>query len=158
MIFLLFGVFTPCFTPNTFVLDVFFFLKQVTYNHVESIVRFNFNANTVQSVSGCGYNLDLITDNVMSFFWVDPSGRLWYPDYSGTQDIYFVRDRSPLGVMDCKPNGNRGRLTRVYITDYVNIYDSKTYPDGYFEMVECKLHFIDGTLQDYKYINRHIMS
>merc|ERR1711860_17959 len=68
MISLLFGVFTPCFTPNTFVLDVFFFLKQVTYNHVESIVRFNFNTNTVQSVSGCGYNLDLITDNVMSFF------------------------------------------------------------------------------------------
>ncbi len=97
-------------------------------------------------------------DNMMSFFWVDPSGFLWCPDYSGTQDIYFVETKFLLGSMKYKPNGNRGKLRRVYITNYVFIYDTKTSPDGYAEIVECRLHFIDGILQDYTYINNHILS
>lgn len=90
-------------------------------------------------------------DNVMSFFWVDPLGQLWSTDYSGTQDIHYHKDKPFYGLIDYRPNGNKGKVYRVYLTDYVNIYSGKSTPDAYCEMVTCRLHFIDGVLQSYSY-------
>ena len=89
--------------------------------------------------------------NVMSFFWIDPSGYMWTSDYSGTQDFHFVEGTEVWRSLRHVPNGNKGKVHRVYLTDYVTIYDTKTAPDGLTELVECRLHIVDGVLQSYKY-------
>lgn len=93
-------------------------------------------------------------DNVLAFFWIDPAGILWTPDYSGTQDIHYRKDKplfGSIGSIEYKPNGNKGKVRRAPLTKYVTIYDSKTSPDGYSEFIECVLHIVDGTLQSYVY-------
>ena len=91
----------------------------------------------------------------MSFFWIDPAGNLWRPDYQGTHSIEYIDDDSVSIWNRIKhvKTGVNGKLQRFYITDYITIYDAKTYPDGLTELVYCKLHFILGKLQSFEYIN-----
>ena len=101
-------------------------------------------------------DIDPYIGGTMSFYWVDPSGLMWTVDFSGTADFVFtdsLKLRERVGYIF---NGNRGRVHRVYLTDYITIYNSKTSPDGLVEFVECRLHFIEGKLQSYTYINNHI--
>lgn len=90
-----------------------------------------------------------------SFYWVDPAGMLWYPDYQGTTAFKFLEgDDIPIWKrMKYVPTGSNGRMLRVYLTNYTTIYNAETGPDGIVDLTYCKLHFVDGILQDYKYIN-----
>ena len=89
----------------------------------------------------------------MSFYWVDPSGVLWYIDYSGTAnfDINDDEDTPIWRRMKIVPNGNKGRIAPYYLTDYVTIYRSRSSPDGMLDTTTCRLHFVDGVLQSYTY-------
>jgi len=89
----------------------------------------------------------------MSFFWVDPIGLLWYIDYGGTAD-FAINDDEDIPIwrrMKVVSNGNKGKVTRYYLTDYVEIYRSRSSPDGHLDTTACRLHFIEGVLQSYSY-------
>ena len=96
----------------------------------------------------------------MTFYWIDPAGAIWYSDYTGISDFVEVDDPNLPEWRKYKaiPNGTHGKVLRHIITDYVTIYTSKTSPDGLVENVECRLHFINGILQDYNYINKYTLS
>jgi len=105
----------------------------------------------------CSANIEQMTniycqtkdlENLLVFFWVDPSGHLWQPDYSGTYDIK-ITDSKIKSVR----SGLNGRMRPYIYTGTVNIYNSHTHPDGYVDWVECKLTFVEGKLQDFIYIN-----
>ena len=89
-------------------------------------------------------------ENLFGFFWVDPSGQLWFPDYAGTYDIT-VSDSEIKSVR----SGQRGRVRPYIYTGEILIGESKTSPDGYVDWVECKLTFIEGKLQQFTYINNY---
>ena len=105
-------------------------------------------------------DIDHWLGGTMTFYWIDPIGAIWYADYTGTADfVQFEGDGLSLRErFKTVPNGNHGKFLRHNITDYVCIYRYETAPDGLSECIECKLHFVDGILQDYKYINNHILS
>ena len=56
------------------------------------------------------------------------------------------------------PTGQRGKVERAYVTDYVTIYDVFNHPDGLQDFVQCRLHFHLGILQGYEYINNSIQN
>ena len=89
----------------------------------------------------------------MSFYWIDPSGALWYVDYSGTTDFVLDDDETTPIWRRLKTisNGNKGKVTRYQLTDYVEIYRSRSSPDGVLDLSRCRLHFVDGILQSYSY-------
>lgn len=91
-------------------------------------------------------DIDRFAGGTMSFYWVDPSGQMWSPDYSGTTD--FLMDGKKIKYIS---NGNHGKLRPVYITDYVEVYTSITQPDGLVDWYTCRLHFIEGKLVSYMY-------
>ena len=105
-------------------------------------------------------DIDPWAGGTMTFYWIDPAGAIWTADYSGTADFKFNDgDDVPLWEkVKVIPNGNKGKIYRHIITDYVTIYRSKTEADGLVDFTTCRLHFVDGILQDYKYINKNILS
>ena len=95
--------------------------------------------------------IDRYAGGTMSFYWVDPSGQMWTADFSGTTD--FLVDGKKIKYIS---SGKNGKVVPVYLTDYVTIYSSVTHPDGMVDWAECRLHFIEGKLQDFRYINNCI--
>ena len=120
----------------------------------------------------CSYNIGELTNvacqtkdmdpfgGTMSFYRVDPAGELWTTDYLGTTSIEIVEgdNLKPWERLKHIPTGVHGRVTRVWLTDYVEIYNYKTHPDGLVDPTTCRLHFIDGVLQDFTYINNCIQN
>ena len=94
----------------------------------------------------------------MSFYWLDPAGLLWSADYSGTHSIELLADEnlSPWEKIKWHKTGNRGRFFRVYTTNYIKVYDTKIHPDGFVDLIECKIHLRSGVLQEFTYINNSI--
>jgi len=92
----------------------------------------------------------------MSFYWLDPNGVLWTPNYDGTTKLKFNSNTKPWQKMEYIPTGQKGRVERAYITDYITIYDVFNHPDGLQDFVQCRLHLYLGVLQDYEYINNSI--
>ena len=88
------------------------------------------------------------------FYWVDPNGGLWYSDYSGTRDFAESEDENaPIWAkFFLVPNGNRGRMGRVYLTKTIVIYDYVTQPDGHTDWIFCELTFAGGQLTDFSYV------
>ena len=89
-------------------------------------------------------------DNLFGFYWVDPSGCLWHPDYSATYDIK-VSNSEVRSVS----SGLNGKMRPYIYTGDIKIGESKTSPDGYVDWVECKLTFVEGKLKDFIYINNY---
>lgn len=72
-------------------------------------------------------------DCCMDTYWVDPAGRLWRVDQSGTYDIVEESEedirkarenREWLAPFRPVPNGNHGRVVPVTLTRTVRIYPS----------------------------------
>jgi hypothetical protein len=90
----------------------------------------------------------------MSHYWIDPSGQLFLIDYRDTHDLV----DKPAPVLDAPkwwgipfeyvPNGKHGKVSPVYLTDYVVVYPSDWKGD-YKDWPECRIHLINGKLQDY---------
>ena len=90
----------------------------------------------------------------LSHYWINPSGQLFLIDYRDTQDLI----DKPATVLDSlkwwyfpfeyQPNGNHGKVSPVYLTDYIVVYPSnwKGVPEDW---PECRIHLKLGKIQDY---------
>ena len=117
----------------------------------------------------CSYDIGKLTNRecqskefdyyggTMSFYWVDPNGLLWTPDYNGTMAIEYIDSDEPIWRrIKYTPTGVHGRFQRVYKTDYVTIYTCDIHENGYTEYIDCRLHFVNGVLKDFKYLNTQL--
>lgn len=96
-------------------------------------------------------------DCCMDTYWVDPQGRLWRIDESGTYDIVEEDAESILEARENRewlppfhpvPNGNHGRVIPYRLTCTVRIYPSQwkhPKPD-HSDWPEYELVFRDGEL------------
>jgi hypothetical protein len=89
--------------------------------------------DTVRSSYDLGpgfYRKDLQTkdlDCCMNEYWIDPSGRLFEVDYSGTHDFVDIPEEErvrPWNVFKTVPNGNRGKVKPVYLFKVIEVYPS----------------------------------
>ena len=91
----------------------------------------------------------------MTYFWIDPAGRLWCPHYRDTHTFEIIEEDDPRYNEKYKflnyewiPTGKHGLYKPHEITKYIEIYTEKF--DGNWEdRPTLRLHFIKGLLQDY---------
>lgn len=105
--------------------------------------------------------IDDYVDGSLNTYYIDPSGCIWMPDYTGTNDVVFLEEGDPeynskTSLFNYKwvPTGKRGRYKPLNITKYVTIYpEYKT--RGVSDKVDIKIHFKKGIIQDYEitYVN-----
>ena len=92
----------------------------------------------------------------MTYYWLDPSGQLWYPSYIDThtyeeipEDDERYNDKVKFLNFEWVPTGKRGKYQPHYITKYIEVYPSNW--DGKWEdWPRLRLHFRCGKLQDYE--------
>jgi hypothetical protein len=95
-------------------------------------------------------------DGTMTYYWLDPSGQLWYPSYIDThtyeeipEDDERYNDKVKFLNFEWVPTGKRGKYQPHYITKYIEVYPSNW--DGKWEdWPRLRLHFRCGKLQDYE--------
>lgn len=103
---------------------------------------------------GPGYlHKDLQTKDLeclMVEYWIDPAGRLFELDYSGTSDFVDVPEEertAPWNTFEPVPNGNHGKIRPVYVTKLVEVYPAKI--DGHYaRWPSCYVLFVDGIIRD----------
>jgi hypothetical protein len=83
-------------------------------------------------------------DSCLDFYWIDPSGKLWVIDTRRTVDL--KETGKPFPIFNWVTNGNHGKVKRVYITEYINVYRN--------HLKLCKIHFKNGVLQDFEIMDR----
>ena len=90
-------------------------------------------------------------DCCLSDFYLDPAGRLWRSDVTGTHDIC-MDPTMPSAKARIKfiPNGGKGRVSPVLLSRKVVVTQDKTSPDGYTEVYQYELHFEEGVLQSFR--------
>ena len=91
-------------------------------------------------------------DNMMDWYYIDPSGQLYYVDYSGTQD-FSVNEESEFPLLNYAPNGSRGKVMACDFTGSVVIYPSK-WEGNWEELPEACIIFVEGRIQDF-YHGKH---
>ena len=88
----------------------------------------------------------------MSHYYIDPSGHVWLIDYRGTTE--WVRDPTkpkPWPYVRLQP-GKKGKVTPVYITDYVSIYPSNSGSSIWGPI--ARLHIVNGRVQSFTLTRR----
>lgn len=121
-------------------------------------VRSSYNiGNTFTDIECQTKDIENYFGGTLSFYWIDPIGRLWAPDYRGTHDFITYdktkpeyNEKHPWRNWEWIPNGNHGRVVPHKITKYIEIYPS-TWKGTWEEWPVCRLHFVDGILKDYCY-------
>ena len=90
-------------------------------------------------------------DNLMDWYYIDPSGKLSLVEYSGTQDFVprECNDRM-FPLMNWKPNGNHGRVMACTLTDTVVVYPEK-WDGDWNQQPECCIHFVNGQIRNFYY-------
>lgn len=90
----------------------------------------------------------------MTHYWIDPSGQLFVIDYKDTHDLV-EKPPKPLDApkwyglpFEYVPNGNHGKVSPVYLTNYVVVYPS-IWKGKSEDWPECRIHFKLGKIQDY---------
>ena len=91
-------------------------------------------------------------DNMMDWYYIDPSGQLYYVDYSGTQD-FSVNEESKFPLLNYAPNGSRGKVMACDFTGSVVVYPSK-WEGNWEELPEACIIFVEGRIQDF-YHGKH---
>ena len=91
----------------------------------------------------------------MSHYWLDPHGYLYYINYSHTADFVELKegdegynDKKSFLNFTWKPNGNKGKVSPLLITKYVEVYPS-TWDGEWTDWPRCRIHFKYGRLVDY---------
>jgi hypothetical protein len=110
---------------------------------------------------GPGYlNRELQTkdlDCCMTEYWLDPAGRLYEIDYTGTHDFYEVPEEersAPWNFFEQIPNGNHGKIKPVYLFKVIEVYPAKW--DAYYsKWPSCFILFRDGIVQEVRHTNLH---
>lgn len=83
-----------------------------------------------------------------SHFWIDPKGRLFEIDWSGTQDWVKVpvsKRFEHLNLTQTVPNGRRGKIFPCIINGPIKIYPSKRISNYAFPP-EKVINFKDGVI------------
>ena len=84
-------------------------------------------------------------------YYLDPAGRLWSVDYTGTSTMHVNEDApTPLGRIKFVGNGNHGKVEPFYITGVLTMCRTQTAPDGLQELYQYTLQFVDGVLQSFR--------
>ena len=98
----------------------------------------------------------------MSQYWISPDGQLYLIDYSHTADFVELKEGDEGYEPEKKifnfrwiPNGTHGKVRPWNITKYVVIY-----PEGWEgkweDWPDCRIHFVDGKVQDYKILTKGV--
>jgi len=100
----------------------------------------------------------------MTHYWIDPAGRLWCPDYTGTSTFEEIKEDDPRYEKDIlfqnfefSATGKRGKYKSYPITKYIRVY-SPTWNGKWEDWPRLRLHFVNGILHDYENItgNRNV--
>jgi hypothetical protein len=91
----------------------------------------------------------------MTDYWLDPSGKLWFPQYHGThtfeeisKDDERYSDKHFFLNFEWISTGQRGKYRVHPITKYVEVYLA-TWKGDWHDWPTLRLHFRDGILQEY---------
>jgi len=90
-------------------------------------------------------------DCLMVDYWLDPAGKLFEIDYSGTQDFVDVPDdemNMPWNTFKWVPNGNHGKVKPIYITKIILVYPS-VWDCKYAPYPSCRVRFENGIIQQF---------
>jgi hypothetical protein len=97
----------------------------------------------------------------MTDYWLDPSGHLWYPNYTGTHTFEEIKkdderyDEKRLFLnFEWIPTGVHGKYQSCLITKYIEIYP-QNWKGKWEDWPRLMLHFKCGILQDYENIVRN---
>jgi len=100
---------------------------------------------------GPGFTKELQTKDLGGFcecFWIDPEGRLFRIDYTGTQNWENVPEeerKGPLDTYRIVPNGQRGKVSPYMISETIEVYPSEW--DAHYAPFPKKLiTFKDGII------------
>lgn len=88
---------------------------------------------------------------LMIEYWLDPAGRLFEIDYSGTQDFVDLSDDemdAPWNKFKWVPNGSHGIITPVYITKSIRVYPA-VWDCKYAPYPSCMVHLKDGIITEF---------
>ena len=92
----------------------------------------------------------------MTYYWLDPSGQLWYPSYRDThtyeeipEDDERYNDKSKFLNFEWVPTGKHGRYRVHAITKYIEVYPA-LWEGKWEDWPRLRLHFRYGKLQDYE--------
>ena len=92
----------------------------------------------------------------MTHYYLDKSGLLWYPDYTGTstfeeipKDDERYSDKHLFLNFEWISTGQRGKYKVHPITKYISVYRSG-WTGEWNAWPTLRLHFIQGKLQDYE--------
>jgi len=96
----------------------------------------------------------------MTNYWLDPSGKLWCPHYRDThtfgeipEDDERYNKRLRFINFEWIPTGVHGKFKLHEITKYINVYPA-TWKGDWHDWPTLRLHFKDGTLQEYIEVTR----
>ena len=95
----------------------------------------------------------------MTNYWLDPSGKLWCPHYRDTHTFGEIPenderyDNRRFLNFEWIPTGVHGKFKLHEITKYINVYPA-TWKGDWHDWPTLRLHFKDGTLQEYIEVTR----
>jgi len=115
------------------------------FDHVRSSYKLG------KEFEGVNQTKDINDGGLMHDYWIDPSGRIWHVDTSGTQD-FVPNDRSSMRFT-FKPNGTHGKVRPLLITNYVEIYPERYNGPGKYP--RCRIHFVDGVIKSFSLDPKH---
>ena len=96
----------------------------------------------------------------MTDYWLDPTGKLWYPDYRGTSTFEKIEEDDPrynskslFLNFEWISTGEHGKYKHHSITKYIEVYPDR-WKGEWEDWPRCRLHFKLGVLQDYEIYTR----
>ena len=113
--------------------------------------RFGFDTIWSSYDLGPEFNIELQTKDLgglYSYFWIDPKGRLFEIDHSGTQDWIKVpvpKRFEQFNWAQTVPNGRRGKVFPYMVNGTIEIYPSKRVSNYAFPP-EKLIDFKDGVI------------
>ena len=92
----------------------------------------------------------------MSHYWLSTDGHLYLIDYSHTADFVIINegdedynDKHKFMNFKWVPNGNRGKVSPVMLTKYVEVYPA-SWKGQWEDWPRCRLHFKYGRMMEYE--------
>ena len=120
-------------------------------------VKCSYNIGELTNVECQTKDIDSCEGGTMSFYWIDPTGRLWTTDCTGCSSIeYTVGTTEPWKRIKYVPTGVHGTVYSLDISRKIELYNVTCQADGYQELTCCDLYFVRGRIEYFEYINNHI--
>jgi|GEM_PF-1976129 len=97
----------------------------------------------------------------MSFYWLDPAGRLFETTYNKTHEFEKIKEgdpkysyKSPMFNFQWIPTGKHGIVKPCRLTKYIHVYPA-VFKGQWKNWPELKIHFLDGKMMGYTRISRY---